>query len=48
MYQSFSIWVALTNIPDPMYAPVIQKLKIKSEHFPGLQAIVDEIEDWEY
>jgi hypothetical protein len=48
MYQSFSIWVALHKYPDPMYAPVMQKLKIKSEHIPGLQAIVNENEDWEY
>jgi len=48
MYHSFAIWVALHKYPDPIYAPVLRKLKIKSEHIDGLQASINENEDWEY
>jgi hypothetical protein len=48
MYHSFAIWVALHKYPDPMYAPVLRRLKIKSEHLDGLQALINENEDWEY
>ena len=48
MYHSFAIWVALHKYPDPMYAPVLPRLKIKAEHIDGLQALINENEDWEY
>jgi hypothetical protein len=48
MYHSFAIWVALHKYPDPIYTPVLQRLKIKSEDIDGLQALIDENEDWEY
>ncbi len=48
MYHSFAIWVALHKYPDPLYAPVLRRLKIKSEHLAGLHAIINESEYWEY
>jgi hypothetical protein len=48
MYHSFAIWVALHKYPDPIYAPVLRRLKIKAEHIDGLQPLIDENEDWEY
>jgi hypothetical protein len=48
MVQSFAIWIALHKYPDHFYDPVLRKLKIASEHLPGLPAYVNENEDWEY
>ncbi len=48
MHHSFAIWVALHKYPDHIYTPVMQRLKIKSEHLDGLQALIYENEDWEY
>jgi hypothetical protein len=48
MHHSFAIWVALHKYPDPIYTPVMQRLKIKSEQLDGLQALIYENEDWEY
>jgi hypothetical protein len=48
MYHSFAIWVALHKYPHPIYAPVLRRLKIKAEHLDGLQALINENEDWEY
>lgn len=45
MHHSFAIWVALHKYPDPIYTPVLQRLKIKSEHLDGLQALIYENED---
>jgi len=48
MHHSFAIWVALHKYPDPIYTPVLQRLKIKSEHLDGLQALIYENDDWDY
>jgi hypothetical protein len=48
MYHSFAIWVALHKYPDPIYAPVLRRLKIKTEHLAGLQPLINENEDWDY
>jgi hypothetical protein len=48
MVQSFAIWIALHKYPDHFYDSVLRKLKIASEHLPGLPAYVNETEDWEY
>ena len=48
MYHSFAIWVALHKYPEPIYAPILRVLKIKSEHIDGLRALINENEEWEY
>lgn len=48
MHHSFAIWIALHKYPDPIYAPVLRSLKIKSEHLAGLQAAIYENQEWDY